>query len=85
MEHAIDNNVDTVAEGVVGFTLATISHYTPNLIVLLNGVTIQSIDERVTLVFHVLSGIIATITLGDIIYKKIKARNNGKTNTYKEV
>jgi hypothetical protein len=70
---------DITAEGLTGFFLSALSHYMPNIMLFMHGGTvIQSIDDKASAVWHVLSAIIATVTLADIGYKKYKAWKGNK-------
>lgn len=85
MEHTTaDINTEIVADGIIGLTFSTLAHFTPQIfcgiVYAINGITVHRIDEGATALFHVLSAIIATVTVADIVYKKYKAHRGNKSN-----
>lgn len=60
---------DTTAEGLVGLLLGSIAYYGPSI---LSVYTLHDIDDVATVVFHIISAIIAITTMIDMGRKKFK-------------
>lgn len=77
MQEPIDN---TIADGIIGSILTFLTGYSIQIAHFFGLINIAAVDAKITLAMHCLGLIIASVTVTDIIYKKLKARKHGKTN-----